>query len=198
MKIKILFVIAAIFFTIGGVNAQEFSIGPRVGLSQGNVEVNGDGFSKGNSKLGYHAGLFARLGGNFIYLQPEVLYTNTGGEFEERVQGVGEVKYEATFNRLDVPVLVGLKFADFFRVQAGPVASFMLNSEVTQDVGNASLPDYKKSTLAYQAGIGVDVGNMILDLKYEGPLGKVSESIAGFVTDQRQNQLILSLGIRLF
>src|SRR5690606_40063664 len=70
-----------------------------------------DLFSKGNSKLGYHVGLFARLGGNFLYLQPEVLYTNTGGKFEERVQGVGEVKYEATFNRLDVPVLVGLKFA---------------------------------------------------------------------------------------
>lgn len=198
MKIKNLFVIALIFFTVGTVSAQEFSIGPRVGLSQGNVEVNGERFSKGNSKMGYHVGLFARLGGNFIYLQPEVLYTNTGGEFKESVQGMGDVKYEATFNRLDVPVLVGLKFADFFRIQAGPVASFLLNSDVTQDVGNASLPDYKKSTLAYQAGIGVDVGNMILDLKYEGPLGDVSERVAGFSTDQRQNQLILSLGIRLF
>ena len=198
MKIKNLFVIASMFFMLGTVSAQEFSIGPKVGLSQGNVEVNGDGFSKGNSKMGYHVGLFARLGGNFIYLQPEVLYTNTGGEFKESVQGMGEVKYEATFNRLDVPVLVGLKFADFLRIQAGPVASFMLNSEVTQDVGNASLPDYKKSTLAYQAGIGVDIGNMILDLKYEGSLGNVSEKVAGFSTDQRQNQLILSLGIRLF
>lgn len=197
MKIKRLFIAAIAFFAVGTVSAQEFSIGPKVGLSQGNVEVDGNGFSKGNSKMGYHVGLFARLGGNAIYLQPEVLYTNTGGEFKE-VQGSNEVNYEATFNRLDVPVLVGLKFADLFRIQAGPVASFMLNSEVTQDVGNAALPDYKKSTLAYHAGIGVDIGNMILDLKYEGPLGKVSESIAGFSTDQRQNQLILSLGIRLF
>src|SRR5690554_335168 len=146
MKTRILFVALFAYLATGTVSAQEFSIGPKVGLSQGNVEVNGDGFSKGNSKLGYHVGLFARLGGNFIYLQPEVLYSNTGGEFTESVQGMGEVKYEATFNRLDVPVLVGLKFADFFRVQVGPVASFMLNSDVTQDVGNASLPDYKKST----------------------------------------------------
>ncbi len=197
MKTKNLFIIASMFFVVGTVSAQEFSIGPKVGLSQGNVEVNGDGFSKGNSKMGYHVGLFARLGGNALYLQPEVLYTNTGGEFKE-VQGSDEVNYEVTFNRLDVPVLVGLKLANIFRIQAGPVASFMLNSEVAESVGNASLPSYKKSNLAYQAGIGLDIGNMILDLKYEGPLGNVSDEMAGFSTDQRQNQLILSLGIRLF
>lgn len=197
MKIKNLFIIASMFFVVGTVSAQEFSIGPKVGLSQGNVEVNGDGFSKGNSKMGYHVGLFARLGGNALYLQPEVLYTNTGGEFKE-VQGADEVNYEVTFNRLDVPVLVGLKLGNTFRIQAGPVASFMLNSDVARDVGNAALPSYQKSTLAYQAGIGLDIGNMILDFKYEGPLGNVSDKVAGFSTDQRQNQLILSLGIRLF
>ncbi len=197
MKTRILFIALFAFLMTGTVIAQEFSIGPKIGLSQGNVEVNGDGFSKGDSKLGYHVGLFARLGGNAIYLQPEVLYANTGGEFTQ-TQGNDEVNFKASFNRLDVPVLVGLKLADFFRIQAGPVASFILNSEVSQDVGNANLPDYNSSTLGYQAGIGLDVGNMILDLKYEGALGKVSESIAGFSTDQRQNQLILSLGIRLF
>lgn len=197
MKIKNLFIAVIAFFAIGTVSAQEFSIGPKIGLSQGNVEVNGDGFSKGDSKLGYHVGLFARLGGNSIYLQPEVLYTNTGGEFNE-MQGTDEVTYETTFNRLDVPVMVGLKIADFFRIQAGPVASFLLNSEVTSDVNSGTVPDYNSSTLGYQAGIGLDIGNMILDFKYEGPFSKNSESIIGFETDQRQNQLILSLGIRLF
>lgn len=197
MKIKNLLIAIVACFAMGTVSAQEFSIGPKIGISQGNVEVTGDGFSKGSSKVGYHVGLFARLGGNAIFVQPEVLYTNTGGKFKQE-QGSDQVNYEASFNRLDVPVLVGLKLANLFRIQVGPVASFMLDSEITQDVGNAELPDYKKSTLAYQAGIGLDIGNMILDLKYEGPLGKISDKIAGFSTDQRQNQLILSLGIRLF
>lgn len=197
MKVKNLFIAVIAFFAIGTVSAQEFSIGPKVGLSQGNIEVNGDGFSKGDSKLGYHIGLFARLGGNSIYLQPEVLYTNTGGEFSQ-MQGSDEVTYEATFNRLDVPVMVGLKLADFFRIQVGPVASFLLNSDVTENVNSGEVPDYKNSTIGYQAGIGVDIGNMIVDFKYEGPFSKNSESIAGFATDQRQNQLLLSLGIRLF
>src|SRR5690606_39905617 len=84
-------------------------------------------------------------------------------EFKE-VQGTDEVNYEVTFNRLDVPVLVGLKLGNTFRIQAGPVASFVVNSDVTRDVGNAALPDYKKSTLAYQVGVGLDIGNMILEI----------------------------------
>lgn len=197
MKIQKILLAVVAFFAMGALNAQEFSIGPKLGVSQGNITVNGDGYSSGSSKLGYHVGLFARLGGNSIYLQPEVLYTNTGGEINEK-QGSGSVTYEATFNRLDVPVMVGLKLADFFRIQAGPVASFMMNSEVSGGVGSGNLPDYKESTIGYQAGIGFDIRNMILDLKYEGAFGNNADRIAGFDTDQRQNQLILSLGIRLF
>jgi hypothetical protein len=201
MKLKNLFLAFIALFTMGTVSAQEFSVGPKIGLSQGNIEVNGSGFSEGDSKLGYHFGLFARLGGNSIYLQPEVLYTSTGGEFQGTPTTGGngnEVKYEATFNRLDVPIMVGIKLAGIFRIQAGPVASYLLDSEVAQDVTSGALPDYKSSTLGYQAGIGLDVANMILDLKYEGPFGKNAEKVAGFNTDQRQNQIILSLGIRLF
>jgi hypothetical protein len=183
--------------TINAVYAQEFSIGPKIGVSQGNIQVNGSDFSAGNSKLGYHLGLFARLGGNSIYFQPEVLYTNTGGEFQSS-QGSTSVTYAATFSRVDVPVMFGFKIAEVFRIQAGPVMSFLLDSDLDADGPGLTPPDYNSATLGYQAGIGVDVGNMILDLKYEGALGKQAESIAGFATDQRQNQLILSLGIRLF
>lgn len=193
---KLLIAIMGLFI-IGSVEAQDFSIGPKVGVSQGNVNVSGDGFTSGDSKLGYHLGGFIRMGGNFFFIQPEVLYTNTGGDIS-RMDGNDRVTYEATFNRLDVPIMVGLKFANIFRIQAGPVANFLLSSELRDNVDNIIDPDYNTSSIGYQAGIGLDVGNMILDLKYEGPLGKTADSIVGFQTDQRQNQLILSLGIRLF
>lgn len=194
------FLIACLFTvtsTLNEVYAQEFSIGPKIGVSQGNIQVNGSDFSTGNSKLGYHLGLFARLGGNSIYFQPEVLYTNTGGDFQSSL-GSTTTTYSASFSRVDVPIMFGFKIAKVFRIQAGPVMSFLLDSDLNSDGTGLTPPDYNSATLGYQAGIGVDVGNMILDLKYEGPLGKQAESIAGFATDQRQNQLILSLGIRLF
>jgi len=182
---------------IGTAEAQEFSIGPKIGVSQGNIQVNGTDFTTGDGKLGYHVGLFARLGGNSIYFQPEALYTNTGGDFNT-TQGGSTVSYSANFSRVDVPVMFGLKMAKIFRIQAGPIMSFLLDSEVDTDNSAFTPPDYNSATLGYQAGIGLDIANMVIDLKYEGALGKHAESIAGFATDQRQNQLILSLGIRLF
>nr|WP_316929027.1 outer membrane beta-barrel protein [Nitritalea halalkaliphila] len=67
--------------------AQEFSIGPKVGVNQGNIRVNGAGFESGDAQLGYHVGAFIRLGGNSLFVQPEVLFTNTGGEILADVNG---------------------------------------------------------------------------------------------------------------
>ncbi|UCS95078.1 PorT family protein [Echinicola marina] len=179
------------------VKAQDFSIGPKLGISQGNISVSNGEYESGSSKLGYHIGAFARMGGNALYLQPEVLYVNTGGEIT-KTDGPDEQKFEASFNRLDVPVMLGFKLGNIFRIQGGPVGSFLLNSKFSEELQSDPMPDYKKSTLGYQAGIGLDIANMIIDLKYEGSLSKQAESIAGLETDQRQNQLILSLGLRLF
>jgi hypothetical protein len=196
-KYLIIAFVIPILATFNHVRAQEFSIGPKLGISQGNVQVNGNDFSTGDSKLGYHVGLFARLGGSRIYFQPEILYTNTGGEFQT-FQGSSTTTFSASFSRADLPIMFGFKMLEVFRIQAGPIMSLLLNSELTATDSGIALPDYNNATLGYQAGIGVDIANMIIDLKYEGPLGKQADSIVGFATDQRQNQLILSLGIRLF
>ena len=195
MPIIILFL--AQIFTLSPLLAQEFSIGPKIGVSQGNISVNGSTFSSGNDKIGYHAGLFARLGGNHIFIQPEVLYTNTGGEFTI-TQGNNTVSYTAKFDKIDVPIMAGFKIAEFFRLQAGPTLAFILNSDLSSTSTLPVKPDYNKVTIAYQAGIGFDIANLIVDLKYEGALGKLADTYVGLPTDQRQNQLILSLGIRLF
>lgn len=123
--------------------AQDFSIGPKLGISQGNIKVDGDGYESGSEKLGYHVGAFVRMGGNSLYLQPEVLYVNTGGEIKE-TQGAGDRTYEASFNRFDVPIMVGFKIGDVFRVQGGPVASFLLNSKFKDNITPDPEPEYKK------------------------------------------------------
>ncbi|EMS31040.1 hypothetical protein C943_02613 [Mariniradius saccharolyticus AK6] len=177
--------------------AQDFSIGPKVGFSQANVAVNGDGFSTGDAKFGYHLGAFVRMGGHSIFVQPELLFTNTGGTVVKSGQGTNET-YSASFNRLDIPLMFGFKLAKVFRVQAGPVASVLMNYKIEDSVDAVVDADYSSATVGYQAGIGLDVGNVILDFKYESSLSKLSKGVAGFETDTRQNQLILSAGFRLF
>ncbi|SEJ75562.1 Outer membrane protein beta-barrel domain-containing protein [Cyclobacterium xiamenense] len=179
---------------LGEVNGQVLSIGPKFGVSQGDVHVT-DGFQGDDSKMGYHLGLFARINLPIIYLQPEVLYTNTGGSFSNN-----SFNYDVNFDRLDIPVMVGMKLGGLFRFQAGPVASYVFNSDMVARNGTRSsiVPPKEEFTFGYQAGVGIDIGNFLLDLKYEGALTNSINNFAQVPTDQRQNQLIVSMGFRLF
>ncbi|MCH7414772.1 PorT family protein [Belliella sp. R4-6] len=193
---KNLILLLTTFLLVNSLHAQEFSIGPKFGVSQSTIKVNGDGFQSGDDKLGYHVGAFIRMGGASIFVQPEFLYTNTGGFI---IDENNNATVETNFNRLDIPMMVGFKLAKFFRIQAGPIASIILDQNFGENpIAATQNIDYRSSTIGYQAGIGLDIGNLILDAKYESSLGKIASSVAGFQTDQRQNQLVLSAGFRLF
>lgn len=177
------------------VQAQLFTLGPKFGVSQGDVSVT-NGFKGEDSKIGYHVGAFARINLPIIYIQPEVLYTNTGGSFSNNT-----FNYDVNFNRLDVPVIFGLKLGSVLSLQAGPVATYLLNGKLSSTDGNASvrqIPPKEDFTFCYQAGIGLDIGNFLIGLKYEGGMTNSINRSTTVATDQRQNQLILSMGFQLF
>lgn len=191
---KILIVALICIFAATQAKAQVFSVGPKFGISQGDVRVF-DGFQGDESKLGYHVGAFARINLPVIYLQPEILYTNTGGSFRDNT-----FNYDVTFNRLDVPLMVGVNLGSLFRLQAGPVATYLVDSKISSNNNQSGtyIPPTEDFTFGYQAGIGVDIGTLMVDLKYEGALTNSIKSHMQIPTDQRQNQLILSVGFRLF
>ncbi|RAI91944.1 porin family protein [Algoriphagus yeomjeoni] len=194
---KLILSLALLAFALTGYS-QGFSLGPKVGLSQTQLDLKSDDFKNGDSKFGYHVGLFARIGLGPLYLQPEVLYTQTQGQFTFNPADAPIQDYEADFNRVDIPLMVGLKMFKVLRIQAGPIASINVNSELKdagQTVQNAKFED---ATIGYQAGLGLDIGNLIIDAKYESSLDKITGSMGKFSTDQRVNQWILSVGFRLF
>ena len=81
---------------------------------------------------------------------------------------------------------------------AGPVASVNINSKLKDAPSTLDDTNFKSATFGYQAGLGVDIGNLIIEGKYEGGLSKVTDNIGSFDTDNRINQWILSVGFRLF
>lgn len=194
MKKLLIFIVFAAFLS-QQVQAQIFTMGPKFGISQGDVKVS-EGFRGEDSKIGYHVGAFARINLPVIFIQPEVLYTNTGGSFSDNT-----FNYDVEFNRLDVPMMIGLKLGSVLRLQAGPVATYLLNGNMSSNDGSTIsklIPPKEDFTFGYQAGIGLDIGNLVLDFKYEGGMTNAINGYSAVPTDQRQNQLILSMGFRLF
>ena len=171
--------------SLGYAQSRNFKFGIKAGanlanLKGGDVVSNSDPNVKiGNTNAtltGFVGGVFVRLGSS-IYLQPEVLLSQKGGTvnfFRSNAGSTTISPVDIRFTNFDVPVLLGLRFGDFFRINAGPIASLRLSEngglrEALNEVGANSVKDnYKAAALGYQAGVGIDIGNLSIDLRYEG------------------------------
>ena len=175
--------------------AQGGAFGPRVALvsTDLNLENNIQAVQAGDAEFGYQFGVFARLNLGPVMLMPELLFTDTNSSITQN-----NVRADLDFNKIDVPVLLGVKFL-FLRLQAGPSFSFLTKAE--SDV-NGTIEDikdnYNSTTVGYQAGVGMDLLNLLaIDLKYEGNLSNFADASSFINTDQRQNQVVLAVGIKL-
>ena len=175
--------------------AQGGAFGPRVALvsTDLNLENNIQAVQAGDAEFGYQFGLFARLNLGPVMLMPELLFTDTNSSITQN-----NVQADLDFNKIDVPVLLGVKFL-FLRLQAGPSFSFLTKAE--SDVGGTveDIKDnYNSTTVGYQAGVGMDLLNLLaIDLKYEGNLSNFADASNFLNTDQRQSQIVLAVGLKL-
>lgn len=165
-------------------------------------------------KAGFQAGAYFRIGKK-IHLQPEIYFAGKSGELSYNFPWEGpeiNVKETVTLSTIDVPILLGLKIIDppafNIRLQAGPVASFVVNKnfDITLD-GIKEEPDdaYKDAwsnmNWAMQFGAGVDVLFMTIDLRYELGLSNLytSSEEAFIIHEQVNNNLFfLSVGFKIF
>ena len=185
--------------------AQKNGLGLKGGLSSTQVDFEGDQLVPSDAQLGYHLGVFARFGGIGFFVQPEVLFTQTRGQFKVELPSLPSLAssrvltiYDAKFNRLDVPVMAGFRILKIIRVMAGPIASFNIDSSLKDAGKTVEGTDFKKATLGYQTGVGVDLGNLSFEGKYEGGLSKFTENVGTYTADNRINQWVLSVGLKLF
>lgn len=196
---KKLLIICALVFVGQQAFSQNIAFGPRFGLlsSDMNLKDNVAQVQEGDAEFGYQFGVFFRFNLLGLYLQPEVLFTDTQSSLT--VNNSGNVEnVKLGFNKIDIPVMIGYKLGPL-RLNAGPSFSFLTSAEqegltgVAQDVKD----NYEDFTLGYQAGVGLDLLRFLIDLKYEGSLSTFGDSIGGFQTDQRQSQLVLGIGFKL-
>jgi hypothetical protein len=151
--------------------------------------------------FGFHGGLFARISISKLFIQPELLFSTSTSEYKVTDvinTTVDEAKQK--FNKIDVPVMVGVKLGPA-RLNAGPVGSFNITTpeELINDPDFEAI--YGKMSFGYQAGLGLDLlGKLTIDIRYEGSLKKYQtqiENAAGTAInlDDRPNAFLLSLGV---
>lgn len=189
-------IIGLMLLTVYSVSAQ-IDFGPRVALTSTKISLkdNATAVKEGNAEFGYQFGAFLRVKVPIIglYIQPEALFSNSSATLNNGTDDV-----DLSFNRIDVPVMVGGKIGPL-RINAGPAFRFLTSAEsdfngVTADIKN----NYKDATVGYQAGVGIDLLKFVFDLKYEGSLDDFSEENQGFNVDQRINQWVFAVGFKLF
>lgn len=173
----------------------QFNLGVKGGINFSHIDA--DNFHN-SSITGYQVGAFARIGGG-IYLQPELYISSSGGQFNS-YNNDQTYNGNVRFTNLDVPLLLGLRFGPKnlnLRIMAGPVYNYILSKNENFSANlNSALNDfghYNNSTLGYQAGAGVDIGNITLDARYQGGLSRVNSDFG-----QTQRLWALSVGFKFF
>lgn len=148
---------------------------------------------------GFHGGIFLRLKIAGIYLQPEAVFASNTYDYTVTQNAVDAVKSQ-TFNRLEVPILLGFKLGPL-RINAGPSATVQIGSPHALITDSNFNDLYSGTTFGYQAGVGLDIfKKLVLDVRYGGSLsGKFGDAVTigttSFKLDSRQPSLILSVGL---
>lgn len=148
-------------------------------------------------RWGYHAGIFAYIGGSGFFVQPEVLYTDLSNAVKASPSGSSQQQtYQLDFQRVDMPVLIGTTLGPV-RLMGGGVYSLNL----PEDSGPLA-DNLKQGTLGYQLGAGLELGKIFIDVRFEGPITKTARKIVvnntKLDTDLRINQFIASFSYQLF
>ncbi|WP_308993938.1 outer membrane beta-barrel protein [Mariniflexile litorale] len=150
----------------------------------------GDNAQNPDRNVGYHIGLFGKIG-NQIYFKPELVYTSTKSDYDDD---------SFKMQKLDAPLLVGVKVLGPLSVFGGPSLQYILDTEFD----GISVNDVEDEfSVGLNFGIGLNFNKLGIDLRYERGF---SENEATFLNnngigtsriDTRPDQLILSLSLLL-
>ena len=190
--------------------------GVKVGANYSNLSGDLTDEDANQSKVGFLAGITANFplsSDNFVSIQPELLYSQKGYQFQKDEVTIDNARYEfkgkRNFNYLDLPVLVKINAGPIF-FEAGPQASYLLgirdNREVTLIGSGTDTKDWDKvekdnlseleigyvAGLGFQAPMGIGVG-----LRYNGSINALAKEDNDELVNGRHSVFQLQLSYML-
>nr|MBI1230294.1 outer membrane beta-barrel protein [Cytophagales bacterium] len=137
------------------------------------------------NNLGFHAGFFGKIKFGPFFLRPELMYSQLKTELNNE-----------TFltQRADAPVLLGVGILrQFLTVFAGPSFHYTLNDDLAVTSAQNAL------NMGYQAGFGINIEKLGIDLRYERVLSGTAIDFNQIITgagDYKSQQLIGGISIK--
>lgn len=190
----------ALLFAVASLQAQTvpgFQLGLKGAWNFSTLKSDDDRWLSSSTRNGYQLGIWTRIGG-VVHVQPELYLTGKSSEASFENNG-GTVEADMSFTTLDLPVLLGSRvgmggFA--LRFQAGPLVSFLVDKNIGEALGQVlDVDDYKNNAFSLVGGVGLDIGKLRADLRYEHAMNSISGDNA---PDQRMNVWTVGIGLRLF
>ena len=155
-----------------------------------------------NARYGIHAGIAIRgtIKERFL-IQPEILFNSNSVDFAiTDLNNATTLIKQEKYQYFDVPLLFGVQFGAF-RIHLGPEAHFFVDSISDLSDFDGYQEEFDTMTLGWLGGIGFDIWNLWLDIRYEGNFTKFGNHIAfygnSYAFDQAPQRLLVSLGFRL-
>jgi hypothetical protein len=217
MKKFILVLFVTLITTI--TNAQ-LGFGIKGGFTMSKLSVNIGDYADA-AQAGYQLGAFVRLGKK-LHLQPEAYFTAKTGKLTFDYNQVdpnnpngtitSSVEQQISLKTIDVPVLIGYQIAKLpaikIRIQAGPVASIVVNKKFNVqfdgvDQSDDSSPlledDFSNINWGLQFGAGIDFLFLTADIRYELGLNNIYKAPDTMTQDptMKNNVFFISVGWKI-
>lgn len=170
-------------------------------LDQGGLQRFGLALRDGSYSI--HGGLMlrARLGKVF-HIQPELLLQSNKTDYsldDLAAPGAPAQLLTEKYQHLNLPLMLGAQWGAF-RVQAGPQGHVFLSSRSDLSKVEGYQEDFKKMTLSWVAGAGIDIWKTLtIDFRYEGGLNRLGDHIRFFGNsysfEDRPARLSVSAGL---
>ena len=194
MRISSVVILFSLFFCVAGMAQTRFGI--KAGINTVDIDreeidiLDSEGrtilkVQLDEANYGINIGMFILARSKRFFFQPEVIYNSNSTDY--KVDTLGSVSgyldgvFREKYQNLDIPLMFGLRF-DFLRLGAGPVGHVHLKSTSDLLDFNGYKQDFNDLNLGYQAGIGIDLASIVIDLRYEGNFTKYGDHFEFFGT----------------
>ena len=162
--------------------------GVKGGLNLSDINVDD---LESSSRTGWVVGAYCDLAWPVLHLQPEVLLTSKGFEGGEVSTSNSQLNLRTLW--VEVPVLLVLSLpipAVSPRAYVGPAVSFPIQSEVQVDDGDwVDVKDNTQTTWSAVMGVGVTVGPIGLEVRYDIGMADMNQESLGEIVDSIPDDL---------